>query len=448
MPFFTEGVIIVKSIPFSPMPTNWLLRNSLPLKICLISGTVIVVYQILQAQHNISISNRDEIYRISSNETQHGLITPMFLQFNHVQILDFVVYNDPVDLNKLSIFFSGFRFAWKWSEIYCLFRNSNLLIRGIIDRRSVEPFVVCPVPYLERKLILSNSPQVIMSIHINDTNFPNISFVSPSIAIPVYQREQHTVSVYTMLRDQTHRVIEWIEYHLMIGIEHFYLYDHLSSDSLDSFLQPYLEKNIVTIVRWPYQPLKDHHWNMVQSAAMNHALKNFGPFNKWMGYFDVDEYFQIKVIANRSIGAISLFNLLDQQFPEDKYPGGVQFETCPISCFVTQTDFISSRYSLLFEKCRNIEVQRDCRNRQKLFIRPRGVPIMHNIHALELGIVYADSSTSASFAEFRHYNYGIVTSDLSRSGKNDTSMDLFIKDLKQRVLEYRKQQNKITIDHD
>jgi hypothetical protein len=63
---------------------------------------------------------------------------------------------------------------------------------------------------------------------------------------------------------------------------------------------------------------------------------------------------------------------------------------------------------------------------------------MHNIHALEFGIVYADNLTS-SFAEFRHYNYGIVTSDPSRSGEIDTSMDLFIKDLKQRVLKYMKQ---------
>jgi hypothetical protein len=275
-----------------------------------------------------------------------------------------------------------------------------------------------------------------MSLRINDRTSPNTSFVSPLIAIPVYRRDRYNISVYTMLRDKTHILVEWIEYHLMIGIEHFYLYDNLSADNLESFLRSYLEKNIVTIVRWPYKPLKGHHWNMVQSASMNHALKNFGPFNRWMGYFDVDEYFQIKDIVKLSIGAIPLSSLLDERFPEAHYPGGVQFQNCPISCFLTQSDVISSRHSLIFEKCRNIEVQRDCRARQKLFIRPRGVSIMHNIHALEYGIVYAASSHSISFGEFRHYNYGTVTSDSSLSGKNDTSMDIFIKDLKERIIKY------------
>jgi hypothetical protein len=239
-----------------------------------------------------------------------------------------------------------------------------------------------------------------------------------------------------MVHDKKYELVEWIEYHLMIGIEHFYLYDHFSSDNLELFLRSYIERNIVTIVRWPYKPLEGHHWNMIQSASMNHALKNFGPFNSWMGYFDVDEYFQIKNITEFSVGTIHLSSLLDQRFPESRYPGGVQFENCPISCFLTQDDVRTSRYSLLFEKCRNVQIQQDCKTRTKLFIRPRNVPIMQNIHALEPGIIYANSSESVSFAQFRHYHYGTLTSDSSKSGKRDSSMDLFIKDLKERVIKY------------
>jgi hypothetical protein len=61
---------------------------------------------------------------------------------------------------------------------------------------------------------------------------------------------------------------------------------------------------------------------------------------------------------------------------------------------------------------------------------------MQNIHALESGIIYADSLESASFAQFRHYHYGTLTSDSSKSGEMDSSMDLFIKDLKERVIKY------------
>jgi hypothetical protein len=337
-----------------------------------------------------------------------------------------------------SIYFSGPRHAWKWSEIVCFFRHSNTSVTGIIDERQPEPFILCPLPDIERKLVLNNSSQLFMSIRINDSTLPETYFVSPTIAVPIYPKEQYNISIYTMLRDKTHELVEWIEYHLMIGIEHFYLYDHFSSDNLESFLRSYMERNIVTIVRWRYEHPQGDHWNLIQSSSMNHALKNFGPYNRWMGYFDVDEYFQIKNMENLIPGNISLASLLDREFPESKYPGGVQFENCEISCFLTETDVISSRYHLLFEKCRHIDKPRECYVSPKLFLRPRNVPLMHNIHALTYGMAYAESRESAFFGRFRHFHYGTVSSKSFEDKNMDTSMDIFIEDLKKRVIKYQK----------
>jgi hypothetical protein len=199
-----------------------------------------------------------------------------------------------------------------------------------------------------------------------------------------------------------------------------------------------MERNIVTVVRWRYKPRKGDHWNLIQCSSMNHALKNFGPYNRWMGYFDVDEYFQIKNMTNLIPGNISLSSLLDREFPESKYPGGVQFENCMMSCFLTQIDVISSRYHLLFEKCRHVEIRKDCNVPPKLFLRPRNVPLMYNIHALTYGMKYAGSRESAFFGRFRHFHRGIVTSNSFQNKTMDTSMDIFIKDLKERIIKYRK----------
>jgi hypothetical protein len=241
-----------------------------------------------------------------------------------------------------------------------------------------------------------------------------------------------------MLRDKTHELVEWIEYHLLIGIEHFYVYDHFSSDNLTSYLRPYMERNLVTIVRWPYKPLTGQHWNLIQCASMNHALKNFGPYNRWIGYFDVDEYFMIKNTTNLTPGNITLARLLDEAFPESKYPGGVQFEKCQIACFLTQTDVILSRYHLLVEKCRHVEIRKDCSKPPKLFIRPRNVPLMYSIHTLNYGMTYANSRASSSFGRFQHFHHGIVTSNPFQDKTVDRSMDIFIKDLKKRIIKYRK----------
>ncbi|CAF1294642.1 unnamed protein product [Rotaria sordida] len=258
---------------------------------------------------------------------------------------------------------------------------------------------------------------------------------STSKQIRVYRRREHAISIYTMIRNKRNEIIDWIEYHRMIGIEHFYLYDHLSEDQIDIFLKYYLDQNIVTIIKWPFRPIENQHWNMIQSASMNHALKNFGPFNKWMGYFDIDEYFQLNSINEQLIlsKTKSLDQLLDQSFPETKFPGGVQFYNCPISCFLSQNEILSSRHLNIFQKCNSIVEPQDCSTRTKLFIRPQNVPLMQNIHALEHGIIFSARNGLSNFGQFRHYNYGIVGAKGDQRGKFDNSMDKFIVNLTQRI---------------
>lgn len=62
-----------------------------------------------------------------------------------------------------------------------------------------------------------------------------------------------------------------------------------------------------------------------------------------MGYFDVDEYFQIIDQTELVNSNGSLADLLDR---------------------------------ILLEKCRHIHANRDCRTRTKMFIRPQNVPII------------------------------------------------------------------------
>ena len=59
----------------------------------------------------------------------------------------------------------------------------------------------------------------------------------------------------------------------------------------------------------------------MQRAAVNHALKSFGGVTRWMGLFDVDEYFQLNDTHADAVesGETSLVQLLDS------HPGQV----CP-----------------------------------------------------------------------------------------------------------------------
>ena len=70
--------------------------------------------------------------------------------------------------------------------------------------------------------------------------------LGPSTASQVHER-LHSLSICAIFRDQAPYLAEWIEYHLLLGIEHFYLYDHQSIDAPINQLAPYIERGIVDL---------------------------------------------------------------------------------------------------------------------------------------------------------------------------------------------------------
>lgn len=76
---------------------------------------------------------------------------------------------------------------------------------------------------------------------------------------------------------------EWIEYHLLVGVEHFYLYNNNSTDGYLDVLQPYVEKGVVTLTEWPETP--------GQITAYKHWYENFRWETTWCSFLDLDEFF-------------------------------------------------------------------------------------------------------------------------------------------------------------
>jgi hypothetical protein len=94
------------------------------------------------------------------------------------------------------------------------------------------------------------------------------------------------LSVVATVRNEDIYLSEWIEYNLLMGVQHFYIYDNESSDNTKEVLKPYVEKGLVTYI---YYPGEDK-----QIEIYNVALKNFGSDSTWLMYIDVDEFIKIK----------------------------------------------------------------------------------------------------------------------------------------------------------
>lgn len=98
---------------------------------------------------------------------------------------------------------------------------------------------------------------------------------------------RYTLTAGAVFRDESKWLAEWIEYHRLVGVEHFYLADdnHTQEerDRSAEVLRPYVESGLVDCFRlravWDFQ-----------SEAYNLILRNYGAQSKWMAVIDLDEF--------------------------------------------------------------------------------------------------------------------------------------------------------------
>jgi hypothetical protein len=83
---------------------------------------------------------------------------------------------------------------------------------------------------------------------------------------------------------------EWIDYHRLIGVEHFFMYDNRSDDRSYVILEPYIEEGIVEYTYWDRTYSTDKEWWHVQKDAYIDAVKRAKGRTKWLAIIDTDEF--------------------------------------------------------------------------------------------------------------------------------------------------------------
>lgn len=113
------------------------------------------------------------------------------------------------------------------------------------------------------------------------------------------------VSMSTIVFNEAPYLDEWISYHWSIGVGHFYMYDHGSTDApqgVVTLLEPYIRRGIVTLHNWStyvtYNPGPqsrkrepgDRPRTSAQNQAYAHSLNNYAERTKFLLFLDVDEF--------------------------------------------------------------------------------------------------------------------------------------------------------------
>lgn len=93
---------------------------------------------------------------------------------------------------------------------------------------------------------------------------------------------KYTVSLCGIFKNEAKFLDEWIQFHIVIGIDHFYLYNNNSDDNYNQILKPYIEKGIVDLIDWPF--------NHSQMDAYKDCYTKYKNDTNWLTFIDIDEY--------------------------------------------------------------------------------------------------------------------------------------------------------------
>lgn len=91
------------------------------------------------------------------------------------------------------------------------------------------------------------------------------------------KNKKHKLSVVAIFKNEADYIYEWIAYHLLMGVEHFYIADNDSSDETAEILKKLENAGLVTYQYWPENDKAQHKWyNHASSAnrAVNEHVKS------------------------------------------------------------------------------------------------------------------------------------------------------------------------------
>lgn len=88
------------------------------------------------------------------------------------------------------------------------------------------------------------------------------------------------LAVTTMVHE-SRDITEWIEFHLLQGVERFYLYDNCATNAVERTLSAYIKREIVELTPWPEQR---------QTGAIADAFSRHRDDVRWLASIDIDEF--------------------------------------------------------------------------------------------------------------------------------------------------------------
>jgi hypothetical protein len=182
------------------------------------------------------------------------------------------------------------------------FYDLTLLWRDIfehtIDRKLILAFVDRFLKKLEKVTQLGEEKALFVSWikqALSESYFPVIKAQGErdTTFTSSYEHEnpKYKYTIAALFRDDARFLKEWIEYNRMMGIDHIYLFNHLSKDDFISVLTPYINDGFISLVNIELNPTSSEQWfRDIQYKTYISMARLLSGQAEWMLLIDTDEF--------------------------------------------------------------------------------------------------------------------------------------------------------------
>lgn len=101
---------------------------------------------------------------------------------------------------------------------------------------------------------------------------------------------KYYLALVAIFRNEARFLKEWIEFYRLLGVEHFYLYNHLSNDNFMEVLTPYIKDSIVDLYELHTEPANLSEWNRLQISTYSKTVQMVKDSVEWLIAVDTDEF--------------------------------------------------------------------------------------------------------------------------------------------------------------
>ncbi len=135
-----------------------------------------------------------------------------------------------------------------------------------------------------------------------------------------YTKHKFNIAVVAIFKGEDEYLREWVEFHRLVGVEHFFLYDNGASTASRAILEPYITDGLVSYIpfaEFPEKSMRNRYGKdqfrklSMQNLAYGDCARMYSKYCSWIIKIDLDEF----------IYPLKPFNTLPEAFKQFDKPG-------------------------------------------------------------------------------------------------------------------------------